>query len=86
MAVFHPVQISDLGRRPQLPVEVTMAAYEVYSHIHGPQPAMVDLEGRNCRGGFSVGEIIAYLYARSFSRDQWEARAEEAFKRAPDDR
>ena len=55
---------------------VTMAAYEVYCHIHGEQQAMV--EG-GCRGGFGVGELIAFLYARSFPMSEWLARAQEAF-------
>lgn len=55
---------------------VYMAAYEVYSHVHGPQPAMI--EG-GCRGGFSSGEVIAFLYARSFPKAEWRQRADEAF-------
>lgn len=54
---------------------VYMAAYEVYSHVHGPQPAMV--EG-GCRGGFSSGEVIAFLYARAFPKSEWRLRSEEA--------
>lgn len=56
---------------------VYMAAYEVYSHVHAPQPAMI--EG-GCRGGFSSGEIIAFLYARAFPKKEWGERAEEAFR------
>lgn len=59
---------------------VYMAAYEVYCHVHGPQEAMIDLEGRNCRGGFSSGEILAFLYARSFPKSEWRERVDEAFK------
>lgn len=61
----------------RLPKPVYMAAYEVYSHIHTPQPAMIQ---GGCRGGFSSGEIIAFLYARSFPKDEWSARADEAFR------
>ncbi len=56
---------------------VYMAAYEVYCHIHSPQQAMI--EG-NCRGGFSAGELIGFLCARSFPRAEWRQRADEAFK------
>lgn len=54
-----------------------MAAYEVYCHIYGPQPAMVN---GGCRGGFSVGEYVAFLYARGFPRPEWNNRVEEAFR------
>lgn len=56
---------------------VYMAAYEVYAHVHGPQQAMIDFD-KGCRGGFSSAEIIAFLYARSFPKVEWRARAEEA--------
>jgi hypothetical protein len=52
-----------------------MAAYEVYSQIHGEQKALV--EG-DCRGGFGLLEIIGYLYARSFPQVEWRKRFEEA--------
>jgi hypothetical protein len=81
MTEFHPVQIGDLGRRPQLPAAVTRRAYEVYCHCYGAQPAMVDLAGRNCRGGFGAGELIAYLYARSFPKEEWHRRVDEALRR-----
>ena len=61
----------------QLPAPVYRAAYEVYAHVFGPQPAM--LEG-GCRGGFSSKEVIAFLYARSFPKNEWEQRVEEAFR------
>lgn len=54
---------------------VYMAAYEVYRHCFGEQQAMI--EG-HCRGGFGIGELIAFLYARPFPRDQWRARVDEA--------
>jgi hypothetical protein len=78
---FHPVQIGDLGRNPRLPAAVTLRAYEVYCHVFSPQPAMIDLERRNCRGGFGAGELIAFLYARSFPKEEWSARFEEALRR-----
>lgn len=55
---------------------VYMAAYEVYSHVYGPQKAMI--EG-GCRGGFGLGEIIGFLYARGFPKAEWRERVDEAF-------
>lgn len=76
----HPVQTPQ-GRREQgrAPKVVTMAAYEVYCHVHGPQEALVT---GWCRGGFSTGELIAFLYARSFPKSEWRARVDEAFRGA----
>lgn len=74
----HPVQTRDRhGKQARCPVTVTMRAYEVYCHVYAPQEAMVT---GGCRGGFSDGELLAFLYARSFPKDEWEARVEEAFK------
>jgi len=70
----HPVQTVDHkgGRMPKV---VTMAAYEVYSHVYGEQQAMIT---GSCRGGFGTGELIAFLYAKSFPRAQWAERIDEA--------
>jgi hypothetical protein len=65
----------------QIPGAVYLAAYEVYCHLWGPQEAMVD-HARGCRGGFTAGEIVAFLYAKTFPKDQWRARFEEATKGA----
>lgn len=74
----HPVQ-NHGGRRGagQAPKVVTMAAYEVYSHVYGPQEALVT---GCCRGGFSTGELVAFLYARGFSKAEWRQRVDEAFR------
>lgn len=56
---------------------VYMAAYEVYAHVYGEQKAMI--EG-HCRGGFGAGEIIAFLYAKSFPKNEWAKRIDEALK------
>lgn len=75
---LFPIQGNPRDRKQATVREsVYMAAYEVYRHVHGPQQAMI--EG-NCRGGFGVGELVAFLYARSFPREQWRDRADEAFK------
>lgn len=72
----HPVQTARHERGPaRAPTAVTMAAYEVYCHVYAPQEAMVTGE---CRGGFSTGELIAFLYARSFPKTEWRARVKEA--------
>lgn len=78
----HPVQVhSRRGKsdppRSQAPVSVTMRAYEVYCHVYSPQEAMVT---GGCRGGFSSGELVAFLYARSFPKEEWRARVNEAFR------
>lgn len=78
--IFHPVQTDNPAR--SAPEPVVLRAYEVYCHVYGEQPAMVDV-AKGCRGGFSTGELIAFLYARSFPREEWRQRTEEAFERAP---
>ena len=72
----HPVQTSDHrgGHAPQV---VTLRAYEVYCHVHAPQEALIT---GSCRGGFSTGELIAFLYAYSFPREEWRSRSAEAFQ------
>jgi hypothetical protein len=56
-----------------------MAAYEVYSHVYGPQEAMIDLDGQKCRSGFSVGELVGFLYAKQFPKEEWSQRIAEAW-------
>lgn len=81
---MHPVQTRGINRdrsgSGQLTSVVTLRAYEVYCEVYSPQPAMVDLAGRGCRGGFGVGELLACLYARSFPKSEWRQRVDEAFK------
>ena len=76
----HPVQTAGhkSGVAPQI---VTLRAYEVYCHVYGPQEAMVT---DGCRGGFSTGELIAFLYARSFPKNEWSNRLHEALRGAKD--
>jgi hypothetical protein len=54
-----------------------MMAYEVYCEVFRPQPALI--EGR-CRGGFGVGELVAFLYARNFPKKEWRTRFDEAIE------
>jgi hypothetical protein len=73
----HPVQTKRaIHQSARCPQAVTMRAYEVYCALHGAQEAMVT---GNCRGGFSAGELIAFLYAYSFPRTEWRQRVDEAF-------
>jgi len=71
----HPIQTGNIRDGGRAPVAVTMLAYEVYSHVFDPQEALIT---GDCRGGFGVGELIAFLYARSFPRSEWHARVDEA--------
>jgi hypothetical protein len=86
MTEFHPIQTHDVTRRGSgfMPSEVTLRAYEVYCALYGEQKALVDLAGRGCRGGFGVGELVAFLYARSFPKQEWRQRFDEALKRPPE--
>ncbi len=53
----------------KFPSHIKKMAYETYSHIYGG----------NGRRGFSNSEIIAFLYAHSFPKDQWKDKSNEAF-------
>jgi hypothetical protein len=69
-----PIQRAPVGAAPR---EVVLAAYEVYTHLYGEQPTLVDGAPR---GGFSVAELVAFLYARAFPRAEWMARVNEAMR------
>ena len=74
----HPVQTKRvIHAAARCTRVVTMRAYEVYSRLYGPQEALVT---GNCRGGFGVGELIAFLYARSFPEKEWKMRFDEALE------
>lgn len=77
----HPVQnhrrYQERDNGSRVRTEVTLRAYEVYCEVYAPQPAMVT---NGCRGGFGIGELVAFLYARSFPKDEWPARVEEALR------
>jgi len=72
---LHPVQTVD-HKGGKLRTEVTLRAYEVYKHLYGEQQALIT---DRCRGGFGMNELIAFLYARSFPKNEWRKRAKEAF-------
>lgn len=73
--VVHPVQTPGSYRNAKCPQIVTLKAYEVYKAVYGEQVAMITGE---CRGGFSTGELIAFLYAHNFPKDEWPRRVDEA--------
>lgn len=74
----HPVQYH---HRPHMsacaPTTTTLRAYEVYSAMYGEQEALIT---GGCRGGFGIGELIAFLYARSFPKEEWRKRVDEALR------
>ena len=72
----HPIQTAD-HKGGKCPKVVTMRAYEVYEAVFGPQQALIT---GSCRGGFGTGELIAFLYARSFPRGEWRERVDEALR------
>jgi len=76
--VKHPVQkTSDYRKQGMISSKVTLRAYEVYCKKYGSQEAIVT---GDCRGGLGTGELIAFLYARSFPENEWRDRVDEAFK------
>jgi hypothetical protein len=44
-----------------IPWSMHLRAYEGYCKKWSPQPALIDLDGRNCRGGFVVGELDDFI-------------------------
>lgn len=73
----HPVQKSLNRLQGRIRTEVTLSAYEVYSHVYAPQKALIT---DGCRGGFGIGELIAFLYAKSFPKNEWANRTQEALE------
>ena len=75
---IFPIQGATRNRKAgQVCETVYMRAYEVYCRVYGPQEALVT---GGCRGGFSRGELVAFLYARSFPANEWQERTDEAFR------
>ena len=52
-----PVQ----GYAQGIPWSLHLKAYNAYCKKYGPQEALVNLEGRNCRGGFSTSELDVFI-------------------------
>jgi hypothetical protein len=73
---LHPVQVNrNRHLTAYCPKVVTLKAYEVYRHLYSEQQGLI--EG-GCRGGFGVNELIAFLYAASFPKEEWRRRVDEA--------
>ncbi len=74
--IMHPFQSSgNRGRGGKITSAVTLRAYEVYCRVYGAQEALIT---DGCRGGFSEGELIAFLYAYPFPESEWRQRVNEA--------
>ena len=73
----HPVQNNGhrRGVKSVCPQAVTLKAYEVYRMVCGEQKSLIEGE---CRGGFGVSELIAFLYAGNFPASEWRQRFDEA--------
>lgn len=72
----HPVVVHYRPHRDAVaPAVVTRRAYEVYHDLYPSQT----LERLNERGGFGVDELVAFLYAYSFPKEEWSKRVQEAF-------
>lgn len=52
-----PVQ----GYSAGIPWSMHLRAYDAYCKMFGPQPALIDLAGRNCRGGFGDTELDMFI-------------------------
>jgi hypothetical protein len=52
-----PVQ----GYTPGIPWSLHLEAYDAYCKRWSPQPALIDLAGRNCRGGFGTSELDEFI-------------------------
>jgi hypothetical protein len=44
-----------------IPWSLHLEAYAVYCKLYGAQPALIDLEGRGCRGGFGTRELDEFI-------------------------
>ena len=44
-----------------IPWEMHLRAYDAYCLEFREQPALIDLEGKNCRGGFGTSELDRYI-------------------------
>jgi hypothetical protein len=77
MRASYPIQARSRGSSSTATVNrhLYLAAYEVYAHVFAPQQALLE---DGCRGGFGVGEMMAFLYARSFPKSEWRQRVDEA--------
>lgn len=74
---MKPIQLGSYCRcgRGTVQDAVYMKAYEVYCKVFAPQKSLI--EG-DCRGGFGLEELVGFLYAASFPRNEWRQRFDEA--------
>jgi hypothetical protein len=73
---FHPVHMPDnltLGRF--VSAALTERAFEIHVFMHGSEPSLKSI---NRRGGLSYPQLIAYLYAYGFPREECFDRVQEA--------
>lgn len=49
------------GLSDRLPWEIHLKAYSEYVKKYNEQPALIDLEKRNCRGGFYPSELDKFI-------------------------
>lgn len=78
---LFPVQANARNRKQGTVREsIYMRAYEVYCEVHAPQPALIEGGLSGCRGGFGTSELVAFLYAYPFPREEWRARVDEALE------
>ena len=63
-----------MKQKTRMPQPVAERCYEVYSALYGNRQSLAHLQRR---GGFGAGEVVAFLYARSFPREEWRERANE---------
>lgn len=73
---LFPIQTKD-GKGGKIAESVYRRAYEVYSAVYGAQE---ELLVNGCRCGFSTCELIAFLYAYPFPKEQWFRKINEVFK------
>lgn len=66
-----PVQRFSAG----IPWDMHLRAYDAYCKKYGAQPALIDLEGHGCRGGFGTGELDKFIPGW---RDELEERRKQS--------
>ena len=64
------------SNHPYIPWDLHMKAYEVYCYCHSPQKALIE---DGCRGGFHTDELLAFLYAAAFPKEEWSRRVDEFY-------
>jgi hypothetical protein len=61
-AAGRPEKIAPVqGYSAGIPWSMHLRAYDAYCKKYGRQDALIDLEGRGCRGGFGVNELDMFI-------------------------